>query len=65
MPRLNVEFKKNVYDQLAVLASESGCTISQVVRELVLEWIAERWREKASVAPVGGKAKKEEVQDVG
>ena len=63
--RLNVEFKKEVYDQLALLAAEEGCTISHIVRGLVLEWIAEKWREKARLTPVGGESKKDEVQDVG
>jgi hypothetical protein len=63
--RLNVEFKKEVYDQLALLAKEEGCTISHIVRTLVLEWIAEKWREKARLAPVPGKPKTDEVQDAG
>lgn len=63
--RLNVEFKKDVYDQLAQLSSEEGCTISHVVRGLVIEWIAEKWRDKARLAPVVGGSKKDEVQDAG
>jgi hypothetical protein len=63
--RLNVEFKKEIYDQLTVLAAEDGCTISHIVRGLVLEWIAERWRQKARIVPVQGGPKKDKVQDAG
>ena len=63
--RLNVEFKKDVYDQLALLTKEEGCTISHTVRSLVLEWIAEKWREKARLVPVAEGSKKDKVQDAG
>ena len=62
--RLNVEFKKDVYDQLALLADEEGCTISSVVRGLVLEWIAGKWRDKARLTPVGV-PREDEVKDAG
>lgn len=63
--RLNVEFKKDVYDQLALLAKEEGCSISHIVRSLVLEWIAGKWREKARFVAAEGTPKKDEVQDAG
>lgn len=62
--RLNVEFEKNAYDQLGTLAAEEKSTISAIVRGLVLEWIAEKWRQKA-LPPVVREADENEVQDVG
>lgn len=63
--RLNVEFKKDIYDQLTALSAEEGRKISHVVRELVLEWIAEKWKEKARLVAANKGPKKGEVQDAG
>lgn len=65
MPRLNVEFEKTIYDQLTVLSAEEGHTISKVVRKLVLEWISEKWKEKARLTAVKSEPETDEVQDAG
>lgn len=59
--RLNVEFDKEIYEQLSALADGEGRKISHIIRELVIEWIAGKWREKAGLAV---SKEKNEVPDV-
>lgn len=44
--RLNVEIKKDIYDELSEHASREGRSISDVIRNLVLRWNVKKRREE-------------------
>lgn len=44
--RLNAEIKQEIYDEFSEMAHEEGRSISDVVRGLLNDWIAQKRREK-------------------
>lgn len=44
--RLNVELKKNVYEEFVEYCGEEGRSISEVIRYMVTNWNAKKRREK-------------------
>jgi predicted CopG family antitoxin len=46
MPRLNVEIKSGVYKRFLNQCKEDGRSVSDVVRELILDYTERRVREK-------------------
>jgi|GEM_PF-2210062 len=61
--RLNVEIKKNVYDELAHHCAREGKSISEVVRGLVTNWNAKKRREEFQILRT--REGTEEVKDDG
>ena len=48
--RLNVELKKDLYDEFSERAIGEGRSISEVIRELVINWCAKKRREEIRLA---------------
>jgi len=46
MPRLNVEIKDGVYKRFLNQCAEDGRSVSDVIRELILDYTERRVREK-------------------
>jgi hypothetical protein len=44
--RLNVDLKSELYRDIAALADEDGCTLSEVVRGLLIAWREQRWAQR-------------------
>ena len=47
--RLNVDIKKDVYDELARHCTQEGKSLSEVVRGLVTNWNAKKRRERIEI----------------
>jgi len=58
--RLNVDIKKDVYDELARHCSREGKSLSEVVRGLVTNWNAKKRREMIEIIQA---QQAEEVKD--
>jgi predicted CopG family antitoxin len=58
MPRLNVEIKSGVYKRFLDQCKEDGRSASDVVRELILDYVERRVREKFRLTKI-----KEESDD--
>lgn len=58
--RLNVEIKKEVYDELARICRKGGRSISDTIRVMIAELIAEKRREEIEILMV---QKAREVSD--
>jgi predicted CopG family antitoxin len=52
MPRLNVEIKSGVYKRFLDQCKEDGRSASDVVRELILDYVERRVREKFRIAKI-------------
>lgn len=63
--RLNVDIKKNVYNEFAEHCDREGRSLSEVVRSLMITWNVKKRREELQLMQVEDVKKKqdEEVQD--
>ena len=61
--RLNVDIKKNVYDEFSEHCDREGRSLSEVVRSLVTNWNAKKRREELLLMQVGDEKRKQEVRD--
>lgn len=63
MPRLNVEVKDPLYSNAQEEASALGLSLSEVVRSLMVKWVAKARRERLELRQLGDDD--DEVKDVG